>query len=115
MNYRFYLPEDYKQIERLCDKYKIKVPKKSTVYVAVNDDNNKICGFIGIKGDVFIEPLISENSLVTINLFNKAIRHLKNRDIRNIRCVCSKEKVKLFEKIGFKEIEQNKIIMEKEL
>ena len=85
MNYRYYLPEDKEQVEKLCDKYKIEVPKQSMVFVAANE---KIHGFIGIKGEVFIEPLISENPLVTGNLFERAIKHLKLRGVKRIRCVC---------------------------
>ena len=112
MNYRYYITEDLEQIEKLCDKHKIEVPKQSMVFVA---DNGKIHGFIGIKGEVFIEPLISENPLVTGNLFNKVIKHLKQRGVKKVRCICDSQNSKLFEKIGFNIIENDKVIMERRI
>ena len=114
MIYRNYIAEDKKQIKELCEKYDIGLPERSMLFVA-EDDNDKIVGFIGIKGEVFIEPLISENPVSAVKLFEKAIKHFKNSGIKTIRCICKKEFAETYKKAGFYQVEEEKILMEKEI
>lgn len=115
--YRNYLPEDFEKIKAMCGQFNINVPMDAMVYVAVEDggEEEKLFGMIGIKGNIFIEPLIATNPLVGRTLFNKALDSLIMRGLKTVRCICNKDKAKVFEKAGFKQIESDKIIMEKEL
>lgn len=114
MMYRNYIAEDKDEVIALCNKHGIDVPENSMLFVA-EDENDKVVGICGIRAEFFIEPLISENPISAVKLFNKTIKHLQNSQIKRVRCICKEKFARTYEKVGFEQIEKHKIIMEKEL
>lgn len=114
MIYRNYIPEDKDQVKALCDQHGIDLPERSMLFVA-EDDNGKIAGFSGIRGEIFLEPLISNNPIAAVKLFEKTIKHFRDSGVNRVRCICKPERKELFEKVGFRQIEEDKILMEKEV
>lgn len=114
MIYRNYIAEDKEQVLALCNKYGIDVPQKSMLFVA-EDDQGKIKGIIGVRGEVFIEPLISDNPISAVKLYKEVIKYLKYGNVSRVRCICKEKFIKTYRKVGFEQIEKEKVIMEKEL
>ena len=114
MTYRNYIPEDFEKIVAICRKHKIDVPVQSLVFVAVDDDD-ELQGVAGIRHDVFLEPLISENPVVAGKLYKETLKHLKDSGIKNVKIYCDKSKAKQFEKVGFTPFEPNLVFMQKEI
>ena len=115
INIRNYIPEDFAKIQALCFEHKINVPTKALVIVAEDDDKEEVQGFVGVTHEAFIEPLICENPLVAHTLYQEALKYLKQRGIKSVKLYCDKSKVKMFEKLGFREFEPGLIFMEKEI
>lgn len=114
MDYRQYIPNDRPEVVKLCDKFKIEFPDNSLVFVAFNPHKHKIEGLIGLQGNIYIEPFISNNnSLVAVKLYKKIVDFIKHKNIKSVRCICSPRYKKLFEKAGFNQVNEDKIIMEK--
>lgn len=105
---------DFKQINDLCNKHNIAFPDTSGIIYVAKDDNGKIVGFIAAKQQLYIEPFICENPLAANKLYRQMEKILALTKKNVVRCICDKSKEKLFAKVGFRTIEDNKIIMEKE-
>jgi hypothetical protein len=115
MNYRPYKEDDFERLRQYCSYAGIALPDKgSHLYIAVDKENN-ICGIIGVKQEIFIEPLISDNPLIANKLYEDIIRNIEISGFKKVRCICNPKFEKLFGKKGFRKIEENKIIMEKEV
>lgn len=114
MIYRNYIPGDFEKVVEICKQHKIDVPLQSLVFVAV-DDNDAIQGVAGIRHEVFLEPLISDNPIVAGKLYKETLQYLKDKGIKNIKIYCDKSKVKQFEKVGFTQFEPDLIFMQKEI
>lgn len=115
MIYREYIEQtDYEQVKALCDKHGLPFPHNTTLRVAVNE-SGKIEGLLGTQIRVFIEPLISENPIAAVRLYEQAVQVIKKIGANSIRCICNSEKKGLYEKVGFNQIENNKILMQKEI
>lgn len=115
MVYRQYNKEtDYDQVMELCMKNKIMFPHEGSLNVAV-DNNGIIKGILGVKLNIYLEPLISENPMAAVKLFTYAIKAIKDLGAKQVRLLCSSTKKELYKKVGFYQIEDGKIIMEKEI
>ena len=110
--YRNAIPEDYEQIRELCCKNDIAFPRNSHVIVA--EHGGVIVGLAGVKTEVFIEPLISENPIAAVKLFDRIEAAVKLSGAKRVRCIASLENEDRFVKVGFTTVENNKIIMQKE-
>lgn len=113
MNYRLYEARDKQQVEKLCKKHNIDLPVDSVIYVAENEGN--VVGIAGIMVEGWIEPLISENPVSSVKLYERTIKELKLLGFRRVRIICDQKFEKLYNKVGFKKIGTGKILMEKEL
>ena len=114
MKYRVYNPEtDKTSLINLCNKHNIRVPEKGMLFVAVNE-NNELCAVIGLKTEVFIEPLIGDNLHAANKLFIMMEGVIAKEGFSAVRCLCSPDQEGLFNRVGFNLIESKKIIMEKE-
>lgn len=111
MIYRDFEENDTQQIKDLCGKHKIGEPKLAHIIVA--EEGKRIVGFIALKNVVFIEPMISENPIASKKLFVLAERVLEENKIRTVRCFCKINKKKLYSKVGFQQVFEDQIIMEK--
>ena len=60
MKYRYYIPEDEKQVTDLCEKNRIAVPKDAMVIVA-EDESGRVVGLAGLKLEAFFEELDKKN------------------------------------------------------
>jgi len=113
MKYRKYKQEDEFQVTLLCREYEIEVP---TGFILVaEDDDGKIIGIISMKAEIFIEPLISKNPMVTNKLFSMMEGILLRENIPEVKCICDKDKEDLFNRVGFEVVENNKLIMKKNM
>jgi len=113
MNYRIYERQDQQQVEALCRKYHIALPFDSVVYVAEQD--GKIIGIAGIMVEGWIEPLISENPVASVKLYKRTIKELELLGFNKVKIMCDPKYEKLYNKVGFKRIGIDKILMEKEI
>ena len=115
MKNRYYIPGDEEQVKKLCEAEDIDVPKDAMVMVA-EDNEGKIVGLCGIKLEPYFDPFISHNSIAAIKLFlNMMNAYKKIVNKKYIRCVCNPEYEKLYNKVGFMRIDENKITMEKRI
>lgn len=115
MNYRPYKEDDFEALRQYCAYAGISLPDSgSHLYIALDDKNN-ITGIIGVKQEIFIEPLIADNPLIGNKLYEDILRNLRISGFKKVRCICNPKFEKLFGKKGFKKIEESKIIMEKEV
>jgi len=110
--YRNAIPEDYEQISKLCCKNDIAFPRNSHVIVA--EHSGVIVGLVGVKTEVFIEPLISENPIAAVKLFDRIEAAVKLSGAKRVRCLTDLSHEDLFTKAGFITIENSKILMQKE-
>lgn len=115
MIYRLYKPEsDFEQVLELCAKNGVAFPERGLVFVAFDEVKKKIVAVIGIKTDVYIEPLVIENNPVAgARLFAMAEGVLLKEKISEVRCITDEKYEELFNKAGFNCIESRKIIMQK--
>lgn len=109
--YRVANEEDRGQIEKLCSEHGINYP--DGIFMLVAEDENGICGIIGLKTETFIEPFISGNPLVANNLYRMVEGFGLITGVKKFRCVTDEENEELFSKVGFETIETEKIIMER--
>ena len=103
--------EEVKQVIALCEKHKINAPTSGIVIIAIED--HKVVGIIGIKKVAMIEPLISENPLVALGLYERAEGIMLEKGEKVARGYTSVANEKLFNKFGYKEVFQDEIILEK--
>jgi len=119
ISYRLYKKEDFPDVARFCKEHDyqplVLFNPRATVMIAVNTETGSIEGIAGIKIEAFFEPLISDNPIVAVGLQQRIEGLAIGSRYENIRCVCGKEKQKLYEKAGYELLEDNKIIMEKNL
>jgi len=113
INYRKYCLEDFEQVKSLCDKNNIAFPTDNELLFVAEDDEGKIIGICGLKKVYQVEPLISENALVSNNLFKMVEGVIVQNDIPRVRAITKEENLFRFTKVGFKKIEEDKIILEK--
>ena len=99
MKYRSFKEEDFNDIKFLCDKNKIDLPHRNS-FVIVAEDNGKIVGFGSIANLAFIEPLISDNPVVAVNLYNQLLGVAMNQGIKELYCYCDQEREEVFNKVG---------------
>lgn len=109
-----FIPEYRDQLEELCLKHKINIPYSSEVWMAVDENTNKLVGLIGIRSVAFIEPLISENPLAGKKLFDRAEKFFKENKVKVVRCFTKPEHEELFNKAGFEKVFPEEIILEKQ-
>lgn len=102
-----------KKVEEYCEQHDITFVdiKDKTVYVAF--DGDKVCGLIGMRNVVTIEPLIADNALVANSLFRMAEGVILNEGIDIVRFFTDKKNEELFNKENFNKVFDDKIIMEK--
>ena len=114
MRYRWMEIKDGESIKFLCDKNQIALPHpESSILVA--EDEGEIEGFAGLVNLTFLEPLISDNPLVAVKLFDLIQGILINQKIKSLYCYCSDDKVELFKKAGFEIFQEKKVLMRKEI
>ena len=114
MRYRWFEEKDGESIKFLCDKNQIALPHpESSILVA--EDEGQIEGFAGLVNLTFLEPLISDNPIAAVKLFDLIQGILINQKIKNLYCYCDPDKRELFEKAGFSVFQENKILMKKEI
>jgi len=111
MKYQITNPNE--KILEYCNKHNIKAPRKDIIISATDDEGN-ICGIIGLKVEYFIEPLIADSGVIANNLFRMIDGCILIKGLKNVRCITDINYQKLFEKVGFNLIENNKLIMEKD-
>ena len=119
IQYRLYKQTDFPDVARYCKEHNfqplILMNPRASVMIAINTETNEVVGLAGIKVEAFFEPLISDNPLVALGLQQRIEGLAIGSKYENLRCVCNKERQKLFEKAGYELLEDNKIIMEKNL
>lgn len=114
MKYRLALPADGQRIVDYCVRKGIAAPFPRTAIILAEDEyTGDIIGIIGLRNIPLIEPFISDNPLVTNNLYRMAEGILINQQQIDAFGFCDKDKEPLFNKFGFETIESEKIIMRK--
>ena len=115
MNVRFYKPEDEEAVKEFSVRHKISFDLGNRIIVLVEDDEKNIKGVGAIRSVAFIEPLISEHPIATYKVYDTLMQLLKKLNQPIVRCITGVENKRLFEKIGFEEVFQDQIIMEKNI
>ena len=114
MKVRIAKKEDIEQVKKLADKYNLEYSDQSIIILAEDDDKN-IKGFIALRFVPFIEPMISESSIAALMLYQAAEKLLEQMEVPIIRIFAQEKHEELFKKVGFEEIFQDYISMEKVL
>jgi len=109
---RTYKNTDEEQIQELAKKHGILLPDDGYMLIA-EDSDGRIVGYINIRTVPMIEPLISENPIVSKKLMDEAIMHLKTVRSQIIRGIVGDEVKDLAIKDGFEHVFEGKHIVEK--
>jgi len=113
MRIRQYQANDIEQCFKLGVKYNINLPNDGSVMVA-QDDSGNVKAFMIVRPIIIIEPFISENPLAGKKLFESFIEALKlTSPYKMIRANIDPENKQLLEKLGFDQVFEDKIQMEK--
>lgn len=107
----FQIP-DLDQVLELANNYNLSIPNDAKILVG-QDSNNEIKAVVGLRNILNISPFISKNPIIGKKLFDYVDNLIKANNYPLVQCVTNPQNKKLFEKLGFKEIFHDKIIMEK--
>lgn len=67
---RDYNSSDFDDIEELKRKFNISVPEEGKMIVAWDELKKKVVGFLVLRPVIMIEPIVSENPIAAIKLFD---------------------------------------------
>lgn len=109
---REYISKDRERIAELTEKYGLSVPKDSKIIVAENS-KGVVEGFVSVRPVLFIEPMISENPIIAVKLWNYVEEKMKEGGIKIIRCFAPQDKLKTYKKLGFYRIFNKMFALEK--
>ena len=115
MNYKIMKTvEDAEKCIAFAKEHELTIPENALVLFA-EDDEGKVKGVIALKTVIMVEPLIGDNSMVANNLWRMAhgIALSKGADV--VRANTEPKNKELYKKVGFEQIFEGQIIMEKEL
>ena len=115
MKYRSFQEKDFDDIKLLCEKNNIDLPHRNSFVIVAENNNGQIVGFGSIANLAFIEPLISDNPVVAVNLYNQLLGVAMNQGIKELYCYCNEEREEVFNKVGFEKFQAEKLILRKEL
>jgi hypothetical protein len=110
---RLALQEDYQRIKSFCDAYKIQMPETNTIFL-VEDDKRNILAIAGVMTPAHIEPLIGKHPSNANTVLKLAEGAILNSGARKVRIIADKKYANMYEKYGFKKIDEDKILMEKD-
>ena len=117
MEYRTAKEKDKAKVDTFCLKHNIAPPTDNMItFIAVNMDG-VIEGVCGLKQVYQIEPLISENPVVANNLYQRVAGTVQSHEIKKVRALAdplNTKYVRTMAKEGFKIVETNKLILQKE-
>lgn len=114
MKIRIAKKEDMQQIIALAEKYNLEFSDKS-INIIAEDETGKIRGFITLRFVPFIEPMVSETAIAGLMLYQAAEKLLEEMEMPVIRVFAAEQHEGLFQKVGFEEVFQDQIPMEKVL
>ena len=116
ITFRKYLPKDLEQVKELADIHCLKIPVEGFCLVAV-DENDVVEGFTIIRNVPMIEPFICTNPLIAFKLYEQIIdmipELISSVSGIPIRCNIQKHDKILLEKLGFEQVFEDQIQMEK--
>jgi len=112
MEIRDYIDADFEEIQLLAKKYEINIPSDGKIIVVVNDEGI-ILAFSCIRLIPFVEPMIGESPVASVKLWNYLDEKLREGNMKVLRCYTDQKNKELFEKVGFKQVFNDKITMEK--
>lgn len=109
---------DIQLIKEYCHKSHINFPDEAAlVYIAISQEG-EIKGICALERMDFIEPLIADNPLVANNLSNMVQGFAIGSGVKKLNAIVDKDNVhfiNLLSKLGFRVIENNKVILEKKI
>lgn len=107
---------DFEKVKDYCSKHNIAFPSRnSTLIVSFNDQGN-VNGLVGMKTEVYVEPLIADNPILANNLGRMIEGVILQAGIRIVKASVpseNKKHIAQLEKEGFEITEINHTIMEK--
>ncbi len=110
---RNYIPEkDGDEVRELADKHKLNVPIDSKIIVA-ESNTGKIEGFVSIRPVMFIEPMVSDNPITAVKLWNYVEKKMKDGGIKVIRCFAEPKHEKTYKKLKFYRVFKKMLALEK--
>ena len=113
MNYKIMITvEEAEKCIAFAKEHELTIPENALVLFA-EDDESKVKGVIALKTVIMIEPLISDNSMVSNNLWRMAHGIALSKGVDIVRANTEPKNKGLYEKVGFKQILEGQIIMEK--
>lgn len=114
MKIREFKTEDLEQLVGLAQQHNLLLPPDGMVNVAEDNEGNAV-GMMLVRMVPMIEPFICTNPLIGKKLFDTTIQQLARTDGYRgvIRCNANKKDVELYKKLGFYEVFNNCVIMEK--
>lgn len=113
MKIREFKAEDLEQLVTLAQQHNLLIPPNGMINVAEGEDG--IRGMMLVRMVPSIEPFICTNPLTAKKLFETTMQQLDKllKDDNIVRCYVKKENAETFKKLGFYEVFNNHIIMEK--
>jgi len=112
MRIRDYKKEDYEQVKTLAVKHGLNLPSDSKIIVA-ESYSGKIEGFVSVRNVLFIEPIVSDNPIMAVKLWNYVEEKIKKGGIKVVRCFADSKKEKTYKKVGFYRIFKKMLFLEK--
>ena len=112
MRTRDYKVEDFEQVKSLAEKHGLNLPSDSKIIVA-ESNTGKIEGFVALRSVLMIEPMVSENPIVAVKLWNYVEEKIKKGGIKVVRCFADTKKEKTYKKVGFYRIFKKMLFLEK--
>jgi len=113
---RLYKADDYKKVDKLCEKYDMPFPGNNQFLIVAEDDEGKIVALCGLKQQWKIEPLIAENPFSANNLLRLVEGIAIGQGIKTLYAEIPKENEKHINhaiKDGYKIVTNNRILLEK--
>lgn len=104
--------QDMPELKDMALKYEIDFPEDARILIAENDEG-EIKAFAALRPMVQITPFISENPLIGKKLFDHMQDYLQSFHYPMVQCFTDPENKDLFTKLGFQQVFDDKIIMEK--
>ncbi len=111
MNIRLGQKKDMEQVRALSEKYNLNLPGDGVLMVAENE--GKIWGYTILRPLVMIEPFVSESITASKRLYEVIHQMLEIENAHILRCNIKKENKNLLSKLGFTQVFENLIQMEK--
>ena len=105
--------KEYREVEELCIKHDMRIPKDGFTIIAVDENTGKVEGAISLRSVLFVEPLVSDNPVVAAKLFDKAEGVILAKGVDIVRCITKEENEGKFNKAGFIKVFNKQIVMEK--